>query len=82
LLDAFERAASREPKKIRDAIASTSLKDHMAPGDPIKFDETGQNSSAMITLQQVQNQQIKLVLPEKYSNAKQMYPYPSWSKRA
>ena len=82
LLDALERAASREPKKIRDAIAATSLKDHVAPGDPIKFDETGQNSNAMITLQQVQDQQIKLVLPEKYSNAKPMYPYPSWSERA
>jgi hypothetical protein len=35
----------------------------------------------MITLQQVQNQQIKLVLPEKYSDAKPMYPYPTWSKR-
>jgi branched-chain amino acid transport system substrate-binding protein len=81
LVDSLERAASRDPKKIRDAMASTSLKDHMAPGDPIKFDQTGQNSSAMITLQQVQNQQIKLVLPEKYSNAKPMYPFPAWSKR-
>ena len=82
LIDALERAASRDPKKIRDAIASTSLKDHMAPGGPIEFDKTGQNKSAMITLQQVQNQQIKVVLPEKYSDGKPMYPYVPWSKRA
>jgi len=82
LLDAMERAGSRDPKKIRDAIAATSLKEHMAPGGPIEFDETGQNKNAMITLQQIQDQQIKVVLPEEYSDAKPMYPYPEWSKRA
>ena len=82
LIDAMERAGSRDPKKIRDAIAATSLKEHMAPGGPIEFDETGQNKNAMITLQQIQDQQIKVVLPEEYSDAKPMYPYPAWSKRA
>jgi branched-chain amino acid transport system substrate-binding protein len=82
LIDALERAGSRDPKKIRDAIATTSLKKHMAPGGPIEFDETGQNKNAMITLQQIQNQQIKVVLPEEYSDGKPMYPYPEWSKRA
>ena len=81
LTDALERAASRDPKKIRDAIASTSLKNHLAPGAAIEFDETGQNKNAMITLQQIQNEQIKVVLPEEYSDAKPMYPYPSWGKR-
>jgi branched-chain amino acid transport system substrate-binding protein len=82
LIDALERAASRDPKKIRDAIASTSLEDHLAPGGPIEFDDTGQNKNAMITLQQVQNQEIKVVLPDKYSDAKPMYPYVPWSERA
>jgi branched-chain amino acid transport system substrate-binding protein len=82
LIDALERAASRDPKKIRDAIASTSLKEHMAAGGAIKFDQTGQNENAMITLQQIQNQEIKVVLPEEYSDAKPMYPMPPWSKRS
>ncbi|UCG06680.1 MAG: ABC transporter substrate-binding protein [Desulfobacterales bacterium] len=82
LIDALERAGSRDPKKIRDAMAATSLKEHMAPGAPIEFDETGQNKNAMITLQQIQDQQIRVVLPEEYSDGKPMYPFPAWSKRA
>lgn len=81
LADALERAASRDPQKIRDAIASCSLKDHLAPGGAIEFDETGQNKNAMITLQQIQNEQIKVVLPEEYSDGKPMYPFPAWSAR-
>jgi hypothetical protein len=53
----------------------------MAPGEPIQFDETGQNKNAMITLQQVQKGEIKVVLPEQYSDAKPMYPMPPWGQR-
>jgi branched-chain amino acid transport system substrate-binding protein len=81
LIDALERCASRDPKKIREAIAKTNLKDHMAPGEPIQFNQTGQNKNAMITLQQVQKGEIKVVLPEQYSDAKPMYPMPPWSQR-
>jgi branched-chain amino acid transport system substrate-binding protein len=81
LVDALERAASTDPKKIRDAIAATSLKEHVAPGAPIEFDATGQNKSAMITLQQIQKREIKLVLPDEYSSAKPVYPIPPWSAR-
>jgi branched-chain amino acid transport system substrate-binding protein len=81
LINALERCASRDPKKIREAIAKTNLKEHMAPGEPIQFDETGQNKNAMITLQQVQKGEIKVVLPEQYSDAKPMYPMPPWGQR-
>jgi branched-chain amino acid transport system substrate-binding protein len=81
LVDGLERAASTDPKKLRDAIAATSLKDHVAPGGPIEFDSTGQNKSAMITLQQIQKREIKLVLPDEYSDAKPIYPIPPWSAR-
>jgi len=82
LIDALERAGSRDPKKIRDAIAGCSVKDHITPGGPIEFDSTGQNKNAMITLQQVQNQEIKVVLPREYSDAEPRYPYPPWNKRS
>jgi branched-chain amino acid transport system substrate-binding protein len=82
LVDALERAASTDPKKIRDAIAATSLKEHVAPGAPIEFDAAGQNKSAMITLQQIQKREIKLVLPDEYSDAKPIYPIPPWSARS
>lgn len=81
LVDALERVASTDPKKLRDAIAATSLKEHVAPGGPIEFDATGQNKNAMITLQQVQKREIKLVLPEEYSDAKPIYPIPPWSAK-
>jgi branched-chain amino acid transport system substrate-binding protein len=81
LVDALERAASMDPKKIRDAIAATSLKEHVAPGGAIEFDATGQNKNAMITLQQIQKREIKLVLPEEYSDAKPIYPIPPWSAK-
>lgn len=82
LIDALERAASTDPKKIRDAIAATSLKEHVSPGGPIEFDSTGQNKNGMITLQQVQQRQIRLVLPEEYSDGKPVYPIPAWSAKS
>lgn len=82
LFDALERAGTTDSVKLRDAIAGVSLKKHMAPGGPIEFGPTGQNKNAMATLQQVQKGQIKLVLPEKYSNAEPIYPIPPWSSRS
>jgi hypothetical protein len=35
----------------------------------------------MITLQQIQKREIKLVLPEEYSDAKPIYPIPPWSAK-
>jgi len=81
LIDALERAASTDPKKIRDAIAGTSLKEHVSPGPPIEFDSAGQNKNGMITLQQVQKREIRLVLPDEYSDAKPVYPVPGWSAK-
>jgi len=82
LIDALERAGTTDPVKLRDAIASVSLKEHIAPGGPIEFGPTGQNKNALATLQQVHKGKIKLVLPEKYSNAEPVYPIPSWSAKS
>lgn len=81
LIDALERAKTADPAKLRDAIASCSLKEHIAPGGPIVFDSTGQNKNAMATLQQVQKREIKVVLPDEYSDAKVVFPIPSWSAK-
>jgi branched-chain amino acid transport system substrate-binding protein len=81
LIDALERAGTTEPVKLRDAIASTSLKEHTAPGGPIEFDSTGQNKNALATLQQVQKREIKVILPDEYSDAKPVFPVPSWSAK-
>ena len=81
LIDALERAKTADPAKLRDAIASCFLKEHIAPGGPIVFDSTGQNKNAMATLQQVQKREIKVVLPDEYSDAKVVFPIPSWSAK-
>ncbi|MDI6763834.1 MAG: ABC transporter substrate-binding protein [Thermodesulfobacteriota bacterium] len=82
VIDALERAGTSDPGKLRDAIARTSFKDHIAPGGPIEFDTTGQNKNAMATLQQVQKREIKAILPDEFSDAKPVFPIPPWSAKA
>jgi branched-chain amino acid transport system substrate-binding protein len=82
LIDALERTGTADPAKLRDAIAKTSLKTHIGPGGPIEFDQKGQNKNALATLQQVQKRDIKLILPDEFSEAKPVFPVPSWDKKA
>ena len=82
LFDALERAGSTDPEKLREAIAQTSLSKIISPGGPVEFDSTGQNKNALPTLMQVQDREVKVVLPEQYANAKPRYPVPkrsTWS---
>jgi branched-chain amino acid transport system substrate-binding protein len=80
LVDALERAGSAEPAKLREAIAATNLTQHIAPGDAIVFNEQGQNRNATVTLQQIQNGQIRVVLPKAFADADPIFPIPGWSK--
>jgi len=80
LIDALERAGSTDPGKLRDAIAKTSLKRHIAPGDAIVFNEQGQNVNATVTMQQIQQGQIRVVLPKAYADAEPIFPIPGWNK--
>jgi branched-chain amino acid transport system substrate-binding protein len=80
LIDALERAASTDPAKLRDAIAKTSLARHIAPGEAIVFNERGQNANATVTMQQIQNGKIRVVLPKPYADAQPIFPIPGWSK--
>ncbi|MBM4339717.1 MAG: hypothetical protein FJ110_09230 [Deltaproteobacteria bacterium] len=82
IIDALERTGTTDLVKIRDAIAKTSLKEHIAPGGLIEFDSTGQNKNAMATLQQVQKRDIKVVLPDEFSDARPVFPIPPWSAKS
>jgi branched-chain amino acid transport system substrate-binding protein len=56
IADAFERAASTDPKKVRDALAATKLgtgPSAIVSYDSIEFDENGQNKNAGIVIVQV-----------------------------
>ena len=75
---AFERANSFDKDKVRDALAQTDM---MTFYGPIKFSETGQNLAKPMVLFQVINGENKVVAPEKWAEAKLIYPTPKWADR-
>ena len=69
--DAFARAGSFEPAKVRDAIAATNM---MTFYGPIKFDATGKNTVKPMVLYQVQGGDYKVVAPTKVAETKLIFP--------
>src|SRR5919201_1626076 len=69
--DAFSRAQSFDPQKVRDAIAKTDM---MTFFGPIKFDSTGKNTAKPMVLYQVQGGDYKVVAPTKWAEAKLIWP--------
>ena len=69
--DAFERARSLDPEKVRDAIAGTDL---MTFFGPIKFDQTGKNVAKPMVLYQVLDGDYKVVAPTKWAETKLVWP--------
>ncbi len=70
-VDAFERAKSFDPKKVRDAIAATDMETFYGH---IKFDKTGKNIAKPMVLYQVQNGKYDVVAPSKFAAAKLEFP--------
>jgi branched-chain amino acid transport system substrate-binding protein len=77
-VDAFTRANSLDPVKVRDAIASTDLPTFYGP---VKFDATGKNVAKSMVLYQVQKGKYDVVAPEKVAESKLVFPMPPWDKR-
>jgi branched-chain amino acid transport system substrate-binding protein len=75
LADAIERAASTDRAKIIDALASSSWSGHFMPYGPTKF-EGGQNTGARAVNLQVLGNDIKVILPPEFANAKPVFPMP------
>lgn len=76
LADALERAASTDRAKIIDALASSEWSGHFMPYGPTKF-VNGQNIGARAVNLQVQNNDIKVILPPEFANAKPIFPMPA-----
>ncbi len=76
IADALERAASGERPKIISALARSTWSGHIMPYGPTKF-VNGQNQGAAPCNTQVQNNDIKVILPEKFANAKPIFPMPA-----
>ena len=83
LVDALERTNELDPKKIRDAIAATDIKDpaHKAmfvPCSRLHFDETGQNPTATAMAVQIQQGKLRLIYPQAIAepDVTPVWPYP------
>jgi branched-chain amino acid transport system substrate-binding protein len=76
LADAINRAGSKEPDKIRDALTKTDLKPErlMMGYQGVKFDQTGQNVLASTYLIQLHGKQYDLVWPESAATSKLQWP--------
>jgi branched-chain amino acid transport system substrate-binding protein len=69
--DAFERAGSLDPEKVRDAIAATDM---VTIFGPIRFDSTGKNVAKQMVLHQVQAGAYRVVAPTRRADTKLAWP--------
>ncbi len=73
--DALERGASADRAKIIASLASSTWSGHIMPYGPTKF-VNGQNEGAAPVNTQVQDNDIKVILPPNFANAKPVFPIP------
>lgn len=73
MADAIERAGSTDRAKIIAALASSTFKDHIMPYGDTKFVD-GQNVGAAPVNTQVQNQDIRVIFPTTFADAKPVFP--------
>ncbi len=76
IADAFERAASTDRDKVIAALASSTFSGHIMPYGPTKFVD-GQNQGAAPVNTQVLDNDIKVVMPPQFANAKPVFPMPA-----
>ena len=74
--DALARAGAADRAKLTDALASSTFAGHVMPYGPTKF-VNGQNEGAAPANTQVLDNDIKVVLPEKFAQAKPVFPMPA-----
>jgi branched-chain amino acid transport system substrate-binding protein len=82
LADAINRAGSREPEKMREALSRTDLKPEqlMMGYNGVKFDQTGQNILASTYLIQLKGKEYQLVWPQKAATAGLDWPMKGWKQ--
>lgn len=75
IADALQRAASADRAKLTAALANSTFSGHLMPYGPTKF-VNGQNEGAAPVNTQVLDNDIKVVLPSAFANAKPVFPRP------
>ena len=76
IADALERTASVDRAKLTAALASSTFSGHLMPYGPTRF-VNGQNEGAAPVNTQVLDNDIKVVLPSAFANAKPVFPRPA-----
>jgi branched-chain amino acid transport system substrate-binding protein len=76
IADALARAGAADRAKLIDALASSTFSGHVMPYGPTKF-VNGQNEGAAPANTQVLDNDIKVILPEKFAQAKPVFPMPA-----
>jgi branched-chain amino acid transport system substrate-binding protein len=76
LADAIERAKSADRAKITEAIAGSTFAGHIMPYGPTKFVD-GQNTGAAPVNTQIQGNDIKVIFPDTFADAKPVFPVPA-----
>jgi branched-chain amino acid transport system substrate-binding protein len=71
--DAFTRAGSTDPQKVRDALAATNINTFYGP---IHFDSTGKNPAKDMIMLQVIKGKYVVVAPTKWAKDQVVYPRP------
>ncbi len=79
--DAHKRAGSTVPAALVEALRATNIDKRIMIGDPIRFDEKGQNVGNRLASLQVRNAKPTVVLPVANAEAKPVFPMPAWSQR-
>lgn len=83
LLDAFNRAGSTDPEKLRTALAATNIppEELIVPYRGVKFDANGQNELVRPILMQVQKGKYCTIYPFELA-ACTVIATPSWAEKA
>jgi branched-chain amino acid transport system substrate-binding protein len=71
--NALERAGTLDPRKVRDAIATTDI---MTVYGPVRFNERGQNVAKGMAVIQIQGGKPVVVYPPEVAAAEFIYPIP------
>jgi branched-chain amino acid transport system substrate-binding protein len=74
--DALQRAGATDRAKLTGALGSSTFSGHVMPYGPTKF-VNGQNEGAAPVNTQVLDKDIKVVLPQKFAEAKPVFPIPA-----
>jgi branched-chain amino acid transport system substrate-binding protein len=84
LYEALEKAASYDPKRIRDAFAAVKITKGPAmliPWTPIQFDSEGQAEGARMIVVQYREGLRRTIWPFPIQTIKPIWPVPKWEER-